>query len=769
MQASSPFKATAWQLLGPTNMGARMTDIAVGVRGPQRYDVYAGSASGGLWKSTDSGTTWIPLFEHEASATIGSVAVAPSNPDIVWVGTGESNLFRTGAAGTGVYKSVDAGQSWQQMGLAKTYTVGRVVIHPSNPDIVYVAASGPEWTENEDRGVFKTTNGGRSWSKVLFINTRTGVIDLAMDPSDPNTLYASAWERVRWKWNDPENIPSYDGSAIYKSTDAGAHWTKLGSGLPDAKYMGRTGVSVSKSNPNVVYAFVDNYSIARAARPGEKDQYNNLKPAVYRGASIFRSDDKGATWRQVSDTNTFMSGATSTFGWVFGNVRVDPTDENRVYFMGLNLNVSADGGRTFARVNGNGGDNHALWIDPANPSYMINGNDHGIHMSWDRGATWNNIGGKIPVVQFFDVAFDMGTPFRVYGSVQDAGSRRGTVDLSLGRDHIPAVAFENAPGGEGSSHAIDPTNPNIVYSSSQYGDISRSDYGGARGAGPALPPDSMTGRGAAAALAAAGASAAAQQGGGRGGRGGGPVSKNVMPKIAAGDPPLRGNWVAPTIISPHDPNVIYHGLQYLFRSPDRGDTWQRISPDLSDHDSTKLGRVPNELIFTISESPRKAGLVYIGTDDGNVQVTRDTGRTWTNVSAGLRRGIWINKVVTSAFDEGTVYVAQTGRYTDDFGVYLYKSTNYGRSWTSIAGNIPAGSVMALVEDPTNARILYAGTDQGVYVTTNGGTSWAALGSNLPSVGVYDMIVHPRDGILVAATHGRGMWAFDVTQVRASVH
>ncbi|HTR78249.1 MAG TPA: hypothetical protein VMH39_09070, partial [Gemmatimonadaceae bacterium] len=516
----------------------------------------------------------------------------------------------------------------------------------------------------------------------------------------------------------------------------------------------------------------------------------NVRTAVIRGATIFRSDDKGSSWRIVSDTTqgtpgaTFMEGAVNTFGWVFGNVRVDPTDENRVYFMGLNLNVSTDGGKTFTRINGNGGDNHALWIDPLNPSILINGNDHGAQVSCDKGATWNHFGGKIPVTQFFDVAFDMSTPFKVYGSVQDAGSRRGVVDLSLGRDHIPAVAFENAPGGEGSSHAIDPTNPDIVYSSSQYGDISRTDYGQARGAGPADTGARGRGAGGRGAVAAGGvappvsgglcAQPAAGQGRGGGGGGGGGggrggSAKNIMPKVAAGDPPLRGNWVAPTIISPHDPNVIYHGLQYLFRSPDRGDTWQRISPDLSNHDSTRLGRVPNELIFTISESPRTAGLIYVGTDDGNVQVTRDTGRTWTNVSAGLRKGVWINKVVASAFDEGTVYVAQTGRYADDFGVYLYKSTNYGKSWTSIAGNIPAGSVMALVEDATNPRILYVGTDQGVYVTTNGGREWFALGSNLPSVGVYDMIVHPRDNVLVAATHGRGMWAFDVTAVRGSVH
>lgn len=731
LAAASPFKDVAWQFVGPTNVSGRVTDVAVAERRGRTRTIYVGTASGGVWMTDNEGTTWTPIFEDAPSSAVGDLAVAPSNPDIVWVGTGEANIFRTSPAGAGLYKSTDAGKAWRFMGLAETERIARIVIHPTNPDIVYVASPGHEWTTNPERGVFKTTDGGRSWQKVLFVNDMTGAIDLVMDPGDANVLYAATWQRIRKRWNDPRNEPDYTGSGIHKTTDGGKTWTPITDGLPEARDRGRIGLDVARSNPSVVYAFIDNYEIARPAPEGERDSYGRPRGGIIKGATVFRSDDRGKTWRQASDPGEFTERLSATYGWVFGQIRVDPNDENRVYIMGLRLNVSTDGGRTFARVQTPGGDHHALWIDPTNSSVLLNGHDQGFIVSYDKGEHWRRFTDQIHVAQFFNIAFDMDTPFRVYGSVQDHGSRRGVVDLSEGRDKIPAVGFENAPGGEGSSHALDPGNPNLVYSAGFYGSLSRSDY-------------------------------AALDERGR------PRSITIMPKVDEADEPLRGQWLAPFILSPHNPNIVYHGLQYLFRSMTRGETWQRISPDLTDNNPEMRGDIPYQTIFAIDESPLRRDLIYVGTDDGKVHVTRDGGTTWTDLTGNLPRRQWVSRVIASRHDEGTVYLTQTGRQHDDDGVYIWKSTDYGRTWSSLAANIPSGPVNVIREDPVRREILYAGTDVGVFVTTDGGRSWQVLGGGLPSSFVFDLIVHPRDHVVVAATHGRGMWALDARQVHDAV-
>jgi photosystem II stability/assembly factor-like uncharacterized protein len=564
MRQASPFKDARWQFIGPTNISGRVTDVAVATPRGKTYTVYAAAATGGVWRTDNDGVTWEPVFDQAPSTAIGDVTLAPSNTSIVWIGTGEANIFRSSNAGIGVYKSVDAGKTWQHMGLTGTYTIPRIVIHPTNPDIVYVAASGHEWTDNEDRGVYKTIDGGKTWAKALYVNAKTGAIDLVMDPKDPNVLYASTWQRIRQKWNDPRTEAGYTGSGIYKTIDAGKTWTPVNDGLPAAGFRGRIGLDVAQSNPAVLYAFVDNYEIAREAKPGEMDAYGRQKAGTIKGAEIYRSDDRAKTWRKVSESNARMEGAAGTYGWVFGQVRVDPTDENRVYFMGLGLNVSIDGGKTFTSLQGMHGDLHALWIDPDNPNFLVNGNDGGIVFSYDRGKTWRQFTNNLPAVQFFNVAYDMATPFHVYGSIQDHGSRRGVVDLARGRERIPAGDFQNAPGGEGSTHAIDPTDNVTVYSSSFYGSLDRTEVSvaDARRAGRAT---------------------------------------NVVPKPAPGELPLRGQWLAPTILSPHDPKVVYHGMQYLFRSADRGDHWERISPDLTLNDVKTMGDIPYHTLFTISE------------------------------------------------------------------------------------------------------------------------------------------------------------------------
>jgi photosystem II stability/assembly factor-like uncharacterized protein len=741
LQKASPYKAMTWKWIGPTNVGGRMTDIAVAdANGARR--IYAASCCGGVWKSDNLGQSWEPIFDQAASTSIGDVTVSPSNPNIVWIGTGEANIFRSSYAGTGVYKSVDAGKTWQHMGLTDTQTIARIVVHPTNPDIVYLAAGGHEWTENDTRGVFKTTDGGKTWTKILYKGPRTGANDLVMDPSDPNTLYAVMWERIRRKWSDPKNEQGFHESGIYKTTDAGRTWTRLENGLPPGEVLGRIGIDISRSNPKVVYAFVDNYDRGDKAAPGTRNPYGIAIDYYPKGNEVYRSDDKGATWRMTSGQDeaarTMMRGLSSSYGWVFSNMRVDPRDENTIYVLALRASVSHDAGKTFGPYANGGGDNHAMWLDPNDPNVVVNGADSGLMITTDGAKT--SARQNIPTTTYFNMAYDMDTPFHVYGSVQDRGSYRVAVDLKGGVTGLTPIAFESAPGGEGSSHAVDPTNPNIVYSSGTYGAITRSDLsipaaGGRRGAG---------GR------AAAPAPLGPQR------------STSIVPKVDPSDEEIRGQWVAPFILSPHDPNTIYFGAQNLFRSRNRGDGWEKLTDDASGRDKAQLGEVPYQVVMAISESPKKAGLVYYAMDDGRVRVSIDAGREWSELTASLPKRRWVSAVQASKYDEGTVYLAQMGRYDDDFGAYLFKSTDYGKTWKSISANLPGGPINMVREDPVKRDVLYACNDYGLYVSTNGGQKWDVLGGNMPSVNVMDFIVHPRDHVLVAGTHGRGVWVIDVS-------
>jgi len=734
MKKASPFKDLQWQLLGPTNISGRVVDVAVANRPGKTRVVYVATASGGLWKTENEGTSFEAIFDQGPSTQGGDVTVAPSDPNTIWFGTGEANIFRSSNAGTGVYKSNDGGKTWQHTGLALTHTIPRIVIHPTNPAIVYVAAGGREWTDNEDRGVYKTIDGGKTWSKVLYVNPRTGANDLVMDPANPNVLYATTWQRVRKKWHDPRNEADYKESGIHKTTDGGKTWKAINNGLPAAPLRGRIGIDVVRTKPNILYAFVDNYEIARQAKPGELDSYGRQRGGTIRGAEMYRSDDRGETWRKVSEAGSYMESAAATYGWVFAQVRVDPKDENVVYFMALALNQSTDGGRTFKRIGNMHGDHHALWIDSANPDLLINGNDGGVVFSYDRGRTWREFttGGLIPAVQFFNVSYDMATPFRVYGSVQDHGSYRAPVDLTAGRDKIRPIEFESALGGEGTTHAIDWSTNTLVYASSFYGNLDRADLTKPGSTGRRRTPYEVT---------------------------------NIMPKAAQGEPSLRGQWLAPTIVSTHNPNVVYHGLQAVYRSMYKGENWERISQDLTGNDPAMLGDIPYQTIFALAESPKRFGLLYAGTDDGRLWMTRNGGGAWTELTAALPQRRWISRAVPSAFDEGTVYVTQNGKRDDDFAPYVYKSTDFGKTFTSIATSIPAGPVNVIREDPTDKSILYVGTDMGVFVTLDGGANWHVLGGNLPSTFVHDLVIHPRDKMIVIATHGRGMYVMDAVPVQ----
>lgn len=712
LKQESPFKNLKWRSIGPTAMSGRITDIAVPTGSP--FTFYVSAASGGVWKTTNNGTTWQPIWDEAPSNSVGDIAVSPSDTSILWVGAGENNSSRSSYSGTGVYKSTDAGKTWAPMGLGDTHHIGRILIHPQNPETVYVAAIGHLYTRNDERGVFKTTDGGKTWAKVFFVNDNTGVIDIVMDPENPGVLYAAAWERQRKAWN---MVEYGQGSGIYKTTDAGATWQRLTTGLPMGEFVGRIGLDVAASNSKVVYALVDNHNSRPEEKPKGLDPYGIAElEKVIIGAEVYRSNDKGLTWRKV---NTFdLRNLYSTYGYYFGEIRVSPDDAEEIYLLGVPLLHSRDGGRTFMQLSYQGlhGDLQALWIDPENTDRLICGNDGGVNISYDRGVTWLDI--PMPLGQFYFVTVDMERPFNVYGSIQDNGCWSGPITS------VPGAAedWRSFPGGEASYIALDPFDPNTLYSEGYYGALMRVDR--------------KTGE-----------------------------VKNIKPKVGENEPKLRCNWLTPFIISPHNPYILYFGAQRVYMSLDRGDNWQSISLDLTSPTLEKQGDVPFSTITTLSESPLKPGLLYVGTDDGNVQVTKNGGAEWTMINAGLPEQKWVSRVVASKFDQGRTYVSLNGYRDDDFAAYVYKSEDYGTSWQDIGRGLPGGPVNVIKEDPKKPDILYAGTDLGVYVSLNRGETWLSLCADLPTTFVHDLVVHPRDDLLVIGTHGRSVWVLDVSPIQ----
>lgn len=719
MKAASPYKGQTWSYIGPTNISGRCTDVeGVSPRG-QQYTIWIGAATGGVWKSVNEGTTFEPVFDEMPTASIGDIAIDPKNPDVVYVGTGEANIFRSSNAGCGIFKTTDGGKTWQNIGLENTNTIARIRINPQNTDIVYAAATGHEWTGNEERGLYKTSDGGKTWKKVLYVDQYTGVNDLVLDPKQPDTVYCTTWQRIRLKWNDPRTYRNHKNNGVWKSTDGGNTWNRIDKGLPAPHFIGRTGIDIAASNPQVLYAYVDSYEVAEKAKPGDKDSYGRPKKDIIKGATIYRTADGGQNWQQVSGltkrTKAYMQSHSATYGWVFAQIRVDPRDENRLYTMGLFLNVSDDGGKTFRVLRGMHVDHHGLWIDPNNSNYLLNVQDGGLAISYDRGANWKTPLKELPLAQFYNVAYDMETPFRVYGSIQDHHSYYGKVDVSTSRTHIRPGEFTPTLGAEGSSHAVD-SRDNTVYASRFYGNLARQkvDEG---------------------------------------------ESKTLLPEPLPGEPILRGQWVAPTILSPHNPDIVYHGMQFVMMSRDRGNTWEKISPDLSYNDPNKQGDINYQTLTALSESPKRFGLIYAGTDDGRIWRTMNGGKKWQEIRSGAVPVRWVSRLVASKYDLSTVYMTQTGRRDDDCQVYIWKSEDFGKTWVDISGNIPVGPVNVIREDPINKKILYVGTDAGVYVSKDGGKKWVVLG-DLPFAYVHDLQIHPRDNMIIIATHGRGMWVFD---------
>lgn len=726
LSAKSPYKNLNWRNVGPDLVSGRCTEV-LGVPGNKNI-IFASFATGGFWKTTDAGKTWSSLFDDQGTLSIGAFAVSKSNPDIIYLGTGESNIFRASLSGMGVYKSINGGKSWTHIGLQNTGTISRVIIHPTNPNILFVATTGNEWSYNKDRGLYKSIDGGRTWTRLINEDPN-GVIDLVMHPTDPNTLYASSWNRIRFRWSDP--TPE-DGDYIWKTTDGGKTWTKLNNGLPQTKFTGRVGIALAASNPNTLYAYIDNHTPKRDPKPGELDPYGRPISIVPMGVQVWKSTDAGASFSKVSTEDDKLERFAGTYGWVFGQIRVDPSNENVVYIMGVPLAKSTDGGKTFNAMRAEKtsewthSDNHDIWIDPTDPNYLLNANDGGAMATYDGGKNWNNFFDVLPTTQFYNITYDMSTPFNIIGSAQDHGSFMGSIKNTYGIKDSSIKIWKRSPGGEGTIHAVDPTDPNLIYSSTFYGRLTRA----------RLYKDSTS-------------------------------MVNIYPQKAADEEVHRGEWLAYTFMSPHDNKTIYHGFQYLFKSADQGQTWKRISGDLSYNNKEKMGRTPyainHQAITAIDESPLTKGVLYVGTDDGRVWVTNNDGGAWKEITKGLPTNTHVSRLVASKYDAGTIYVTLSDRREDNITPYIFRSKDYGATWTKISANLPAAPVNVVREDPKNAAVLYCGTDLGVYVSRDKGLSWQSLQNNLPaSVSVNDLFVHPRDLSLVIATYGRGVWVIDNT-------
>ena len=796
-------KRFVFRSIGPASMGGRIDDIAVAEQNP--YIIYIAFATNGVWKSTNNGTTFQPIFETYGTHSVGDIAVAPSDPNIVWVGTGEPNNRQSSSFGDGIYKSTDAGKTFTKMGLEDSQTIARIVIDPKDPNIVYVAVLGHLFGPNKERGVYKTTDGGKSWQNVKFIDEDTGFTDIAMDASDSKILYAASYQRRRTNYGFNGGGP---GSGIWKTIDAGKTWKKLeGGGLPEG-LLGRIGIDVSRSNPNILYAQME--VGASVGTGGEEPTFGGPAPSPSPSPSaspspspaasptptpldpkkpgVWRSDDKGKTWHIVSNENNRPM--------YYSQIRIDPRNPETVYVGGLNFSKSTDGGKTFRSLQAGiaHSDNHAIWINPANSDNLLVGNDGGLNVSYDQGATWEFVN-TIPAAQFYAIGVDMRKPYYVYGGLQDNGSWGGP-SMVRNQNGITNADWYRVGGGDGFYTQIDPTDHNILYVESQGGAVQRVDLrtgrsvsirprgvprrGGRQGGAPpaaspspgaspsASPtPDTQT------QLAAF---AAAQ---GFGGGFGANLQSNVVPTPPANET-FRFYWSTPIHLSPHNPRLVYVGGNKLFRSLDRGDTWTATT-DLSkqiDRSTLPIMGVPGKdpmaskhdgytgygYVVTVAESPKLPGVLWVGTDDGNVQVSKDGGATWTNVSKnvpGIGETYHISRVEPSNFDAGTCYLAVDGHRLDDLKPYLFVTTDYGATWKSIVNNLPKwGTVNVVLEDAKNKDLLFVGTEFGVYVSLNGGAEWKPFMSGMPIMRVDDILVHPRDNDLIVGTHGRGIYILD---------
>jgi photosystem II stability/assembly factor-like uncharacterized protein len=740
-----PFDNLHFRSIGPASMSGRIADLAVYEANPAVY--YVATAHGGVWKTANNGTTFEAQFQEQGLMSVGDVTISQSNPDLVWIGTGESNNRQSTSWGDGVYKSTDGGRTWTHMGLRTSRHVNRIVIDPRDNDVVFVAATGSLWGPGGERGVYKTADGGRTWKQVLKVDDDTGANDLAMDPSNNKVLWASTYQRRRTACCMNGGGP---GSGIWKSTDGGETWTRIKGGVLDQP-LGRIAFDVYRKRPNILYALIEGPSSqgGRGGRGGGGAQESQAPAAAQQPATaaqppgggrgqqplnteptgFYRSDDGGATWRKVNNANPRPM--------YFSQVRIDPNDPEVVYLGGVDLHQTLDGGKTMntAAASRIHSDHHAIWVNPANSDHVLIGNDGGLAVSYDQSKTWNFLP-NLPVGLFYHVSYDMATPYNVCGGMQDNYNWCGPSQVR-GAAGIANYHWATLQGGDGFVVLQDPTDYRIAFSESQDGNIVRVDR--------------VTGE-----------------------------TISIRPQPPAGEPAYRWHWDTPLVQSPHDPKVVYAAANKVFRSADRGLSWTVLSQDLTSganrDDIVTMGVKGSEIriarndgiaawpaIVSFAESPRRAGLLYTGTDDGNMHVSRDAGKTWTAIAdkvAGVPKGIYVSEVVPSRFDEGTVYATFDGHRQNDFETYVYASSDYGQTWRSIAANLKGEVARTLTEDLKNPDVLYVGTETGLFVTLDRGRRWQRIKANLPTVRIDEITLHPRDNAMLLATHGRAIWILD---------
>jgi photosystem II stability/assembly factor-like uncharacterized protein len=709
--SAEPLPGITARSIGPATMGGRITAVAVVESRPAIQ--YIGTAGGGVWKTLDNGLTWTAVFDGRPHASIGSVAVAPSDPSVIWVGTGEANARNSVSWGNGVFVSRDAGKSWSHVGLTDTRHIGKIVVHPRDPNRAYVAALGQLWGPNRERGVFRTQDGGTTWEHVLALDSQTGCVDLAIDPDQPETLYTTAYRVRRDGFSGPNPGVQFGPLAgIYRSRDGGTNWKRLTRGLP-TRPMGRIGLAVWRKDPRVVLAVVqtDRTDISRV--PGQPPGNSRLVET----GGIFRSLDRGETWIKINDL--------CPRPFYYGQIRIDPGDAQRLWVPGISLYFSRDGGRTFS-ANGARGvhvDHHDLWINPADTRHMILGGDGGLSYSRDRATTWQPVR-NLPIGQFYGIAVDMRTPYRIYGGMQDNGTWGGPSRASHPAGIVNSE-WRRLLGFDGFQCQVPPDDPGTLLAEGQYGRLNRIDLRTRR-------------------------------------------TIVIQPRKRADTPAYRFNWCAPLLLSAHDTKTLYFGGNYLFRSTDLGNTWRIISPDLTRGQPGPSAHTGHTLT-AIAESPRQAELLYTGSDDGKVHVTRDQGRTWIDLSQrlpGVPATRWITRVECSPHATGTAWLSLSRHRQNDLAPYLFRTDDFGATWKSATANLPAeGPIHVLRADRRNPNLLYLGTEFGLFVSLNGGASWQPLGAGLPPVAVHDLVVHPRERELVVATHGRSLWIIDVAPLQ----
>ncbi|RAJ18066.1 WD40/YVTN/BNR-like repeat-containing protein [Olleya aquimaris] len=769
-QQQSIVKNIPFENIGPTVMSGRVTDLAVNPENPTEF--YVGYASGGVWHTTNNGTTFTPILDSSSTQNVGDIAV-DWKARTIWVGTGENNASRSSYAGIGILKSTDNGKTWQNVGLPNSQHIGRILINPNNANEVVVGVTGALYSKSNDRGIYKTKDGGQTWSKTLFVDEVSGIIDVQHSPNDYNVMFASSWTKDRKAWN-------FDGSgnnsAIYKSTDAGETWTKVStenSGFPTGNGVGRIGLAVYDNN--IVYAIHD----SQFRRPSEgkkeerrglqKDDFKsmstteflnlddkklngflktngfqekyraenvkqmvrsgNVKPidlAHYLedansmlfdtpviGAEVYKSTDGGQTWSKTH--NDYLDDLYYSYGYYFGHVYVSPVNQNHIYVYGVPILKSKDGGQSFTSISAENvhADHHALWINPKNPNHLINGNDGGVNITYDDGENW--IKNNSPSVgQFYAINVDNQKPYRVYGGLQDNGVWVGAHNAPEDKSWHQSGQYpwESIMGGDGMQIEIDNRNPNIVYTGYQFGNYFRLNR--------------ETGD-----------------------------QTYIQPKHELGEKPYRFNWQTPIHLSRHNQDILYLGGNKLMRSLDKGDTWKAISNDVTQ--GGKQGNVAYGTLTTISESPFEFGLIYVGSDDGLIHVTKNQGATWDNISTNLPANLWVSRVVASKHKKERVYATLNGYRNDDFNTYVYMSENYGQTWKPISGNLPKSPVNVIIEDEVKDNILYLGTDNGAYVSFNNGEKWNAFSNNLPAVAVHDIKMQKESNDLLLGTHGRSIY------------